>query len=66
MPPKGSLAPKDKDSDKPKADDEEKPKSKTTDPAPDDDDDGTDPLVKVVYVQQESTQPDRTSPKKSK
>lgn len=51
--PKGSLAPKDgdkpKDSDK--DGDEEKPKSKAAD---DDDDDGTDPLVKIIYVKQEA------------
>lgn len=71
--PKGSLAPKkeDGDDDKDKArekakDEDEKPtsKSKETAPAADEDDDGTDPVVKVVYVRQESTQPDRKSPKK--
>lgn len=65
--PKGSLAPKKEDGEKEKAkEDDEKPtsKSKETAPAMDEDDDGTDPVVKVVYVRQESTQPDRKSPKK--
>jgi hypothetical protein len=74
--PKGSLLPKkeegddDKDKDKDKAkekakDEDEKPtsKSKETAPAAEDDDDGTDPVVKVVYVRKESTLPDGKSPK---
>jgi hypothetical protein len=63
--PKGSLAPKDKDEkkdgDKPKDGDDDSSRSKSKDsPSPEDDDDGTDPLVKVVYVLQESTQPSGT------
>lgn len=68
--PKGSLGKKEgdkdkegdkaKDDDKPKDEgkskDEEKSKSSKSAPAEADDDDGTDPVVKVVYVRQESTQ----------